>query len=67
MEKMSEIRYGGGGVPYAGPTAEPKEEKVEEKPEPEATVSVTETETDAEEISELEIVPKFLQHLFLFL
>ena len=57
MEKMSEIRYGGGGVPYIGPNAEPKEEeKVEEKqPEPEATVTVTETETDAEEISELEI------------
>ena len=27
MEKMSEIRYGGGGVPYVGPTAEPKEEE----------------------------------------
>ena len=54
---MSEIRYGGGGVPYVGPNAEPKEEKVEEKPEPEVTasISVTETETDAEELSELEI------------
>ena len=28
---MSEIRYGGGGVPYIGPNAEPKEEVVEEK------------------------------------
>ena len=60
MEKMSEIRYGGGGVPYIGPNAEPKEEVVEEKqPEPEATttatVTVTETETEAEEVSELEI------------
>ena len=58
MEKMSEIRYGGGGVPYVGPNAEPKEEVVEEKqPEPEATatVTVTETETEAEEVSELEI------------
>ena len=55
MEKMSEIRYGGGGMPYVGPNAEPKEEKVEEKPEPEVTVTVTETETEAEEVSELEI------------
>ena len=55
MEKMSEIRYGGGGVPYVGPSAEPKEEKVEEKPKPAATVTVTETETEAEEVSELEI------------
>ena len=56
MEKMSEIRYGGGGVPYVGPNAAPKEEKVVEKqPEPEATVTVTETETDAEDVSELEI------------
>ena len=55
---MSEIRYGGGGVPYIGPNAEPKEEVVEEtQPEPEvtATVTVTETETEAEEVSELEI------------
>ena len=52
---MSEIRYGGGGVPYTGPTAEPKEEVVEEKPKPAATVTVTETETEAEEVSELEI------------
>ena len=56
---MSEIiRYGGGGVPYTGPNAEPKEEVVEEKqPEPEATatVTVTETETETEEVSELEI------------
>ena len=55
---MSEvIRYGGGGVPYVGPNAEPKEETAEEKPEPEitASISVTETETDAEEVSELEI------------
>ena len=56
MEKMSEIRYGGGGVPYVGPNAEPKEEVVEEKqPEPAAAVTVTETETEAEEVAELEI------------
>ena len=54
---MSEIRYGGGGVPYVGPNAEPKEEEVveEKQPKPEATVTVTETETEAEEVSELEI------------